>query len=135
MSQDIGRDVFNGLIQTMRIGKQTRHFINLNSAQRILYVLYIPVYPEREIIQPGFCVGKAHGRYFSAEFVTLCFSSDELSDLLTAGQRRSQNYFWVVVQTLIQFENQVVEWHYYSTEFIKNELLIRWGIIFGKVHL
>lgn len=115
MSQDIGRDVFNGLIQRMGIGKQTRLFINLNSVQRLLYVLYIPVYTEREIIQLGFCMGKAHGRYFSARFVTLYFSSDELSDLLTAGQWRSQNCFWMGVQSLIQFENQVVEWHYYST--------------------
>lgn len=70
----------------MGIGKQTRLFMNLNSLQRILSVLDIPVYTKREIIQPGFCVEKACGRYFSAEFVTLYFSSDELSDLLSAGQ-------------------------------------------------
>lgn len=85
MSQDIGGDVFNGLIQRMGIGKQTRLFINLNSVQRILYVLYIPVYTKREIIQPGFFMEKAHGRYFSAKFVTLYFSSDAFSDLLTSG--------------------------------------------------
>lgn len=99
----------------MGIGKQTRFFKNLNSVQRILYVLCIPVYTKREIIQPGFCVEKAHGRYFSAKFVTSHFSSDEFSDPLTAGQWRSQNYFRTVVQSLIQFENKVVEWHYYST--------------------
>lgn len=60
-------------------------------------------------------MGKAHGTYLSAEFVTLYFSLDELRDLLTAGQWRSQNYFWMVVQSLFQFENQAVEWHYYST--------------------
>lgn len=91
MSQDIGRDISNGLIQRMEMGKQTRLFINLNSVQRILYVLCISVYTEREIIQPGFCMEKAHGRYFSAKFVMLYFSSDELSDLLRAGQWRSQN--------------------------------------------
>lgn len=115
MSQDIGKDVFNGLIQRMEMGKQTRLFINLNSVQRILCLVNISVYTKREIIQPGFCMEKAHGRYFSAKFVTSYFSSDELGDLLRAGQWRSQNYFWMAVQSLIQFENKVVEWHYYST--------------------
>lgn len=84
MSQDIGRDVFNGLIQRMGIGKQTRLFMNLNSVQRTLYVFYIPVYTRRGIIQPGFCMEKAHGGYVSAKFVTWDVSSDELSDLLIA---------------------------------------------------
>lgn len=82
MSQDIGRDVFNGLILRIEMRKQTRLFINLNSVQRILYVLYIPVYSDREIIQPGFCMEKVHGRYFLAKFVTaqmnseICFEQD-----------------------------------------------------------
>lgn len=111
LSQDIGRDVFNSLIQMMGIGKGIRLFINLNSVQRILYVFYTPVYTKTN--HPAWVL---YGeRYFSAKFVTSYFSSDELRDLLAAGQWRSQNYFWMVVQSLIQFENQVVEWHYYST--------------------
>lgn len=79
-------------------------------------MFYIDLFTQSEKSSSVGSVWRKHMEdIFSAKFVTPYFSSDELSDLLTAGQWRSQNYFWMVVWSLIQFENKVVEWHYYST--------------------
>lgn len=48
--------------------KQVRLFIDLTSVQRISRDLYIAVYTRKEIVQPGFCMEKAPGRYVKSFF-------------------------------------------------------------------
>lgn len=65
---DIGKDIVDGLIKRTDMEEQIRLFVDLTSVRGILLDLYIAVYTRKEIIQPGFCVEKAHGRYIKSFF-------------------------------------------------------------------
>lgn len=81
------------------------------------------------------------GNHFSAKLTTVNFccilAQVSLFNVLSrARQWRSWNNFKMIVQGLIQFEMRLLNGITAArVEFIKDELYIRWGIIFGNVYL